>query len=155
LPLDRLSPALALNARRFRLRSQNEEDGVLFALLEHAGWGGCRFVEIGSGKSGGTAAALARDCGWTGLMIERSAAAVVRAQKKFEANLGVTVIAVAVMPGNINALLEAHGYAGEVDLLSIDIDSYDYWLLDALSVTSPRVLVLEYNALFGPERRVT
>ena len=28
-------------------------------------------------------------------------------------------------------------------------------LLDALTVTSARVLVLEYNALFGPERAVT
>ena len=34
LPLDRLRPPYALTARRFRLRSQNEEDGVLLALLE-------------------------------------------------------------------------------------------------------------------------
>ena len=40
-------------------------------------------------------------------------------------------------------------------MLSIDIDSYDYWVLEALSATSPRILVLEYNALFGPDRRVT
>jgi hypothetical protein len=34
-------------------------------------------------------------------------------------------------------------------LLSIDIDSYDYWILDALTVCSPRILMLEYNARFG------
>ena len=39
LPLDRLPPPHALNARRFRLRSQNEEDGVLLALLESRGLG--------------------------------------------------------------------------------------------------------------------
>src|SRR5262249_23499730 len=48
-----------------------------------------------------------------------------------------------------------HGFTGEVDLLSIDIDSYDYWVLEALSVCTPRLLVVEYNANFGPTRAVT
>jgi hypothetical protein len=155
LPLDRLAPPHAFNARRFRLRSQNEEDGILFALLDRAGWVTRRFVEIGSGKSGGSSAALAHECGWAGLMIELSPKSVALARKKFAGNRLVTVVEAQVTPGNINAILEQHGYGGEVDMLSIDIDSYDYWILDALAVTSPRVLVLEYNALFGPERRVT
>ena len=155
VPLDRLQPPHALNARRFRLKSQNEEDGILFALLERAGWGGCRFVEIGSGKSGGNAAALAHECGWAGLMIDMSERSVVRARKKFAANPLVTLLAEQITPDNVNAILTSHGYDGEVDILSIDVDSYDYWILEALTVTSPRILVLEYNALFGPERRVT
>ena len=155
LPLERLSPPHALNARRFRLRSQNEEDGILFALLERAGWGAQRFVEIGSGKSGGTAASLAHECGWAGLMIELSAASVDLARRKFAGNRGVTLASARVMPDNVNTILTEHGYAGEVDLLSIDIDSYDYWVFEALTATSPRVLVLEYNALFGADRRVT
>jgi hypothetical protein len=155
LPLDRLKPPYALTARRFRMRSQNEEDGMLLALLERAGWGQSRFVEIGSGKSGGNAAGLAHECGWSGLMIELSERSVEGARKKFAGNRGITVVGARVTPANINALLAEHGYAGEVDLLSIDIDSYDYWVLEALTGTSPRILVLEYNALFGPERRVT
>jgi hypothetical protein len=43
----------------------------------------------------------------------------------------------------------------EVDFMSIDIDSFDYWLWKAITVVSPRVLVMEYNALFGRERAVT
>ena len=58
-------------------------------------------------------------------------------------------------PENINQLLSEHGFTGEVDLLSIDIDSYDYWVLEALTVVSPRVLVVEYNAGLGAERAVT
>lgn len=155
LPLDRLDPPFAFNVRRFRLRSQNEEDGMLLALFERAGWGGRRFVEIGSGKSGGNAAGLAHECGWTGLMVDSVAANMDAARKKFAGNRHVTFLAAEVTPGNVNELLTRYGYAGEVDLLSIDIDSYDYWVLEALTATSPRVLVLEYNALFGPERRVT
>jgi hypothetical protein len=155
LPLDGLPAPYALTARRFRMRSQNEEDGVLLALFARAGWGRSRFVEIGSGKSGGNAAGLAHECGWSGLMIELSERSVEGARKKFAGNRGVTVVEARVTPANVNGLLAEHGYAGEVDLLSIDIDSYDYWLLEALTGTSPRILVLEYNALFGPERRVT
>ena len=155
LPLDRLSPPYALTARRFRLRSQNEEDGVLFALLTRAGWGRSRFVEIGSGQSGGNAAVLALECGWAGLMLELVEQSVEVARKRFAANTGVQVVAARVTPANVNALLADHGCAGEVDLLSIDIDSYDYWVFEALEGTSPRVLVLEYNAHFGPERAVT
>lgn len=155
LPLDQLQPPHSLTARRFRLRSQNEEDGLLLAIFEHAGWGGRRFVEIGSGKSGGNAAGLAHECGWSGLMVDSVPANMDSARKKFAAARGVSFLAAEVTPANVNELLTQHGYAGEVDLLSIDIDSYDYWVLEALTAASPRVLVLEYNALFGPERRVT
>ena len=58
-------------------------------------------------------------------------------------------------PECVNDVLSDHGVTGEVDFLSIDIDSTDYWLLDAVTVCSPRLLVMEYNALFGPERAVT
>ena len=51
-----------LAGRRFRLRSQNEEDGVILALLEAAGVASRRFVEIGCGRSGGNSAVLASVC---------------------------------------------------------------------------------------------
>ncbi len=40
--------------------------------------------------------------------------------------------------------------AGEVDLLSIDIDGNDYWLWKAISSVSARVVAIEYNATFRP-----
>ncbi len=154
LPVDQLRPPYDLTARRFRLRSQNEEDGILFALLQRAGWGRHRFVEIGSGKTGGNAATLALECGWEGLMVELSAEAAAVARHKFASNRLVTVANDRVTPASVNAILGRHGFDSDVDVLSIDIDSYDYWVLDALTA-SPRILILEYNALFGPERRVT
>jgi hypothetical protein len=88
-------------------------------------------------------------------MVDSVPANMDAARKKFAGARGLTFLAAEVTPVNVNELLEREGYAGEVDLLSIDIDSYDYWVLEALTAASPRVLVLEYNALFGPERRVT
>src|SRR5262249_40428547 len=39
-------------------------------------------------------------------------------------------------------------------LLSIDIDGMDYWVWRAITAVDPAVVVIEYNALFGPDRAV-
>lgn len=144
-----------LAARRFKLRSQHEEDGYLLAILEEAGTSDRRFVEIGCGRSGGNAAVLAFELGWSGLMVDANPAAIEYVTKIYAFNETVRGVVAMVSADNINTLLESHGYAGEVDLLSLDIDSYDYWVFEALEVCSPRVLMLEYNAGFGPTRSVT
>ena len=154
LPTDIPAP-LALNARRFRLRSQHEEDGILLALLDAVGVKTRRFVEIGSGGSGGSAAVLAHDMGWSGLMVDASQRAASMARHELRSNPGVTVVQAMVTPDNINALVREHGCAGDIDLLSIDVDSIEYWLMQALDACTARVLVLEYNAYFGPTRAVT
>ena len=150
-----LSPPHDIIASRFRLWSQNEEDGIILALLDRAGTTNRRFVEIGSGQSGGNAAMLAGECGWSGLMVDMVPEAIEILRARFAHNPGVVGIAAIVTPENVNQLITAHGFAGEVDLLSIDIDSYDYWVLEALSACAPRLLVVEYNAGFGAARAVT
>ena len=145
----------ALEARRFRLRSQNEEDGIVLALLRAAGVSGRRFVEIGSGGSGGNSAVLAYELGWSGLMVDASGSAVRAARTLFAAKPSVVIERKTVTPDNFDKIVTTCGFAGEVDFLSIDVDSIDYWLLDALTAVTARVLVMEYNALFGPERAVT
>ena len=145
----------ALQLRRFRLRSQNEEDGIVLALLDAAGVCTRRFIEIGSGGTGGNSAVLAGDLGWSGLMVDASKRAAIMATHEFKSNPGVTVVRALVTSQGVNALLEQYGFAVEVDLLSIDIDSIEYWVLDAISACTARVLVVEYNAWFGPTRSVT
>jgi len=144
-----------LTARRFRIYSQNEEDGIILALFQHAGVTDRRFVEIGSGNSGGNSALLAYECGWRGLMIEIDQRKIDSLLENFRHNPGVVGVAAAVTPANVNDLLRDRGFAGEIDLLSLDIDSYDYWVLEALTAVSPRVLIVEYNAQLGPDRALT
>jgi hypothetical protein len=52
----------------------------------------------------------------------------------------------------VNDLVRDHGFEGEIDLLSIDIDGIDYYLWEALEVVSPRVVVLEFQCTPGPDR---
>jgi hypothetical protein len=57
--------------------------------------------------------------------------------------------------GNINALILESGLEGDIGLLSIDLDGNDYWILGAIDVVSPRILVVEYNSTFGVDAAVT
>ena len=88
-------------------------------------------------------------------MVDANRKAVDGAKKLFQFNPGVRVVRALPETKTIDAFLSKEGMAGEVDFMSIDIDSFDYWLWDAITVCSPRVLVMEYNGLFGPERAVT
>ena len=67
----------------------------------------------------------------------------------------MTVACEYVTADGFNTLLKTHGLKGEIDFLSIDIDSIDYWLLQAITACTARVLIVEYNAHFGPSRAVT
>lgn len=144
-----------LNYRRFGLLSQNGEEGVLAALLSLLGPPLRRFVEIGCGDNGGNSGLFAGELGWEGLMIDRERKAVAACHARFGHNPRLRLVTAAVTPGNVNQLVEDAGLTGDLDYVSIDIDSVDFWVLEALEACRPRVLVLEYNAYFGPDRSVT
>jgi hypothetical protein len=146
---------MAISVHRFRLRSQHEEDGITLALLRAAGVRHRTFVEIGCGSTGGNSAVLAYELGWSGLMVDANRKAVEGARQLFQFNRGVRVVKSRVTTDTIDQLLTKHGAAGEVDFMSIDIDSFDYWLWKAITSCTPRVLIMEYNGLFGPDRAVT
>ena len=40
-------------------------------------------------------------------------------------------------------------------MLSIDIDGNDYWIWESIDCINPRVIVCEYNSVFGSEKKVT
>ncbi len=150
--LDSLPYPERLTARRFRISSQNQEDGLTLALLHEARPTSRRFFEIGAGLSGGNGGFLASEWGWAGLMVDGHQEHMKQVGRRFPTT---TAVAAWITRENINALITEHGYAGEVDLFSLDLDGNDYWIWDAVSVSSPRVLILEYNSIFGPERSVT
>ena len=152
LDADALPYPERLMARRFRLHSQNQEDGILWTLFERIGTTNRRFVELGSGSSGGNAAMFAAECGWTGLMVEGDEGKAAFAARQFPR---CTAACAWITPETVNGLLEQHGCTGEVDLFSLDLDGVDYWVWKAMTACSPRVVVLEYNSMFGPERAVT
>ena len=88
-------------------------------------------------------------------MVDANRKSVAASARLFSVNPGVRVVKSRLATATIDQFLIKHGAAGEVDFMSIDIDSFDYWLWKAITACSPRVLVMEYNGLFGPDRAVT
>ena len=153
VPVELLAPPQQLVERRFRALSQHEEDGISIALLARVGAPTRRFVEIGAGTNGGNSGFLARDCGWSGLMLEADPARARALRAQFGPQ--VTVVDARVTRENVNDLVTRHGFGGEVDLVSIDIDGNDYWVWEALDACRPRLVIIEFNAAFGASSAVT
>jgi len=57
---------------------------------------------------------------------------------------------------NVQNLLTESGFK-KIELLHIDLDGNDYWILDALDLSDldPDVLILEYNSTFGNDRAIS
>ncbi len=55
---------------------------------------------------------------------------------------------------NINELMKRSGFGEDLGILSIDLDGNDYHVLEAIKDFRPRILICEYNAVFGPTRRI-
>jgi hypothetical protein len=158
------SNANGLSDYEFRVRSQSGEDGILSYLFKKVGTTNRTFVEFGIQDGAQcNAAHLALSCGWNGLFIEANAKDADLAREYYSKMIDtkdkriepVRVAEAYVSPDNINNILETHGLKGEIDLLSIDIDSYDYWVWKAIEQVRARVVAIEYNADFGPAKAVT
>ncbi len=154
-------PAAAskLRDQELSVYSQNGEDGILLHLFAAIDVHSHRFVEfgVGDGEQCNTAN-LAIHFGWQGLLIEGDSALAARATRFYGSSPDlasrVRVRNEWVTAENIDRILQEEKVVGEIDLLSIDIDGNDYWVWQAVSAIAPRVVVIEYNASLGAERRI-
>jgi FkbM family methyltransferase len=132
--------------------SQNGEDGVIAAILDRIGAPGRWFVEFGAEEGReGNCVALAHD-GWSGLFMEADPAKFAALEANWSGNERVRTRQAKVTPETIEGLLAAAGLPAEPDVLSIDIDSNDYYVWDAITAYRPRLVVIEYNASLPLDR---
>ncbi|HLX55913.1 MAG TPA: hypothetical protein VKR83_02710 [Ktedonobacteraceae bacterium] len=144
----------------FRAYSQFGEDGILLYLFSVLGTTNKKCAEICGGGGYDNTANLIINHGWNGLFFDGSEKNIRRGQQ-FYARCADTkvwppkLVQAWITADNINGLLKKQGYTGEIDLLSLDMDGVDYWVWKAIECISPRVVVLEYNNVLGPELSVT
>ncbi len=141
----------------FKVFSQFGEDGILQYLIRSVGAHPDTFVEIGTGDyRESNTRFLVQNNNWRGLVIDGGEAHV-----KFVLGTGmswrhdVEPVSAFVTRENINDLIRDNGFTGEVGVLSIDVDGNDYWLWEAVDAVNPAIVVMEYNALFGPDAAIT
>ena len=141
----------------FRVFSQYGEDGIIQHLISRVPIQRSAFVEIGveSYRESNTRFLLIHD-NWEGAIFD-----VGNDHLRFLQQSGlswrhsISAESLLLTRENVNDALERAGMTGDIGLLSIDIDGNDFWLIDAITVAQPRIIVAEYNSLFGPNLAVT
>lgn len=141
----------------FRVFSQWGEDGIIQHLLSRVPVEHPVFVEFGveDYRESNTRFLLENDH-WSGLIIDAGSEHLdflARSQLRWRHTIeGRRAF---LTRENVNQVIGDAGVEGDIGLLSVDVDGNDYWVLKAIDVVSPRILVVEYNSLFGAEAAVT
>jgi hypothetical protein len=151
----------SLDEAGFRVFSESDEDGILLFLFSLLGTTNKRVVDIGaSGLRNSNTTNLIVNHGWFGLLIDGDPETI-RSLREYYANSPATslypptLVASWVTAENIDSLISKNGFTGGIDLLSLDIDGIDNWVWKAIQCVRPRVVVLEYQAVWGPDKAVT
>jgi hypothetical protein len=93
---------------------------------------------------------------WSGFVIDGSASNIKRLKESyFYWKYELAALDSFITRENINDLLAKSGFGEDLGILSIDLDGNDYYVLEAIQFFKPRILICEYNALFGAERKIS
>ena len=146
-----------LAASHFKVSSQFGEDGIIEHLVRNVPIERTIFVEFGvEDYSEANTRFLLRNRNWSGLIMDGSAENMAKVRNEaiyWRHNLKSETAF--ITRENIDGLISGHGIHGDIGLLSIDIDGNDYWVWDAISCISPRIVVIEYNHSFGATAKVS
>jgi hypothetical protein len=143
--------------------SQNGEDGILEHIFKIIGTTNKKCIEIcaGAGYECNTANLIIHH-GFTGLLFDGQLNNVIQGRSFFASKKvahNVVFIHKWITRSNIHEDIIRENFQNEIDLLSLDMDGIDYWILKSLCIDTqlilPRVIVLEYNDIYGPERSIT
>ena len=133
--------------------SQADEDGILEEIFKRIGTMNKTFIEIGvqDGYECNTLHLINQK--WNGIWIEKEKKYCEKINKNFNflINKHLEVINDEADTENINDLVQNKiKNQNNIDLLSIDIGLNTYHVLKKINSISPRVIIVEYNAKFGP-----
>lgn len=145
----------------FRVYSQCDEDGLLLYVFSLIGTTDKRLVDVAfANPEGANTTNLICNWGWHGVLVHADNTALTDSGIFFGAHPDTMIvppkmISQWVTAENINILASECGLAGGIDFFSLDIDGVDYWIWKALEVVRPRVVVVECQTMWGPEKSVT
>ncbi len=145
----------------FKAFSQTDEDGILLYIFTIIGCTTKKSVEIcaGNGIECNTANLIINH-GWHALLVDGNETLVKGGVEFYKRNPHTfvyppTFVHSWVTRGNVNEVIDKNGFEGEIDLLSIDMDGVDYWIWSAINSIEPRVVVVEYQDIIGPDKALT
>lgn len=146
-----------ISNNEFKVFSQFGEDGIIQYLVNNLKITNKLFIEFGvENYEEANTRFLLESNNWSGLIIDSSKDNIshIKKQNYYWRN-DIIALRKFVSPENINDIIEENQFDGDIGLLSIDIDGNDYWVLNAIDVVFPDIIIIEYNANFGPDKSLT
>ena len=141
----------------YKVFSQTGEDGIIDYLLYSLNIKVPKFVEIGVGdyRESNTRYIFQKNCS-RGLIVDKNKNLKKKVSKIVKLWKGdLTIIETAVTSENILHILNSNDFDNNLDVFSLDVDGIDYWILEVLPEKLSKIVVLEYNPIFGPNLEVT
>ncbi|PKN92555.1 MAG: hypothetical protein CVU44_14570 [Chloroflexi bacterium HGW-Chloroflexi-6] len=143
----------------FKVFSQWGEDGIIQYLISRIEIPNKVFIEFGvSDYLESNTRFLLVNNNWSGLVMDGSESNICKI-KQMELYWRYTLQAVQafITVENIACLLKQSNISGDIGILSVDVDGNDYWVWQAISeeIISPRIVIVEYNSIFGKDRALT
>jgi hypothetical protein len=141
----------------FRVASQWGEDGIIEWLCQKLHGISRSFIEFGvESFAEANTRFLIENRGWRGLVMDGNGEYMrgLRDQALYWRH-DLTAVPGFITAENINTLITENGFAGELGILSVDIDGNDYWVLDAIDCVNPAIIICEINGVFGDLRAIT
>jgi hypothetical protein len=141
----------------FKVFSQWGEDGIIQHLCKSVTIKNKTFIEFGvESFFESNCRFLQMKDNWSGFVIDGSSENIRRLKHSyFYWKHDLNAIAAFITRENINELLAQSGFDEDLGILSIDLDGNDYHVLDAIKHFKPRILICEYNSVFGGVRKIS
>lgn len=140
-----------------KVYSQWGEDGILDFICETIGLAKPRVLEIGAGNfSECNSRFLAEFRNASVMAVDARADLMLTQLGSLKWKNHIELHNEWITPENINDIIDlAFKRFNRVDIFSLDLDGNDFWILEKANLASFKVIVLEYNALFGSKHEVT
>ena len=146
-----------LSELEFSVFSQWGDDGIINWLTDKIPTRNKIFVEIGTEdyKESNTRFLL-KHKNWKGYLIESNDLHVKNIYKQSILwKHDLKVLNIKVQKNNINKIFKNLGLPKEIGLLSLDIDSNDYWIWSKIDIIEPAIFVCEFNSTFGDKKAIS
>ena len=149
--------ATKLSDYEWKIFSQWGEDGIIDFLVSEVSIVNKTFIEFGvENFSESNCRYLLMKSDWNGFVMDSSQKNIKKLKNsyyfwKYDLQTFVAFIDI----NNINELLIKSGFERDLGILSIDIDGNDYHILNKIDCFDPRIIICEFNPLFGNDRKIT
>lgn len=141
----------------FKVFSQWGEDGIIQYLTQSIDIKNRTFIEFGVEDffESNCRFLLMKD-DWSGFVIDGSDDHINRLKNSyFYWKHDLTATCAFITKENIEEILKMSGFDEDLGILSIDLDGNDFFILEAINIYSPRILICEFNPIFGGTRKIS